>query len=56
MTRQQTQIDQWDGTDVEPSYPRYRISGYLTDIENRDADDSEDEQYYRRFTEGDRFS
>lgn len=55
MTKEQIP-DQWDGTDIEPSYPRYHDSEYLTNIKNCDTREPEDDEYYQRFREGDRFS
>lgn len=48
--------DQWDGTDIEPTYARYHDPGYLINTRNRDTEQSEDDRYYRCFAEGDRFS
>lgn len=40
--------DKWDGTDIEPSYPRNTVR----DHEQTDLD----EDYVRQYIEGDRFA
>lgn len=55
MTKERVD-DQWDGTDIEPSYPRYHDPECLINTKGSDNGTTEDDEYYQRFRDGDRFS
>lgn len=48
QAEQESAADQWDGTDIEPTYPSRKI--------NQERDLAAHDEYIRKHREGDRFS